>query len=127
MASTSAQPVFITVGGDKYVTDESHVHIDCADRLELCHAACCRLRVPLSRQDIVEDVVQWDHRQPFLNRQRADGHCVHCDESTHPGIYSQRPGLCRSFHCRHDGRIWLDFERRVPHPGVATLPRTARP
>lgn len=118
--------MFITVGGDKYVPDESHVQIDCADRLDLCHAACCRLRVPLSRQDIAEEVAQWDDHRPFLNRQRADGYCAHCDERTHRcNIYGQRPGLCRSFDCRHDSRIWLDFARRIPNPCLAGLTTTA--
>ena len=122
-ASTAVEPVYLTVGGDKYVPDGGHVQIDCADRLALCHAACCRLRVPLSHQDIAEDVAQWDERQPYLNRQRADGYCVHCDESTlRCSIYQERPGLCRSFDCRHDRRIWLDFERRIPNPRLAGAP-----
>ena len=125
-ARPSAEPVYVTVGGDKYAPDESVAQIDCADRLDLCHAACCRLRVPLSRQDIAEGVAEWDDRQPFLNRQRADGYCVHCDESTHRcDIYGQRPGLCRVFDCRHDRRIWLDFERRIPNPGLAASPTPA--
>jgi Fe-S-cluster containining protein len=118
--SPSTEPVYVTIGGDKYAPENRHVEIDCADRLDLCHAACCRLRVALSHQDIAEGVAQWDERQPYLNRQGADGFCVHCDHSTHRcDIYPQRPGLCRSFDCRHDSRIWLDFARRIPNPRLA--------
>ena len=121
-ASTRAEPVYITVGGDKYAPDAALVQIDCADRMDLCHAASCRLRVPLTRQDIAEDVALWDHGQPYLNQQRADGYCVHCDQSDHRcAIYAQRPGLCRTFDCRHDSRIWVDFQRRIPNPCLADL------
>jgi len=116
-----APVVYVTEGGDKYALGPSEVEIDCAARLPLCHAACCRLRVPLTRQDLDEGVVQWDADRPYLNRQREDGFCVHCDAASHRcDVYDQRPGLCRTFDCRNDRRIWIDFERRIPNPSVAS-------
>ena len=112
--------VYVSIGRDKYSVDPGHEPIDCADRVALCQAACCRLRVPLSREEIDEHVVQWDTARPYLNRQRHDGYCVHCDEATHEcAIYEQRPGICRTFDCRSDQRIWIDFERRIPNPKLA--------
>jgi hypothetical protein len=118
-----AAVVYLTEGADKYaLDDDGHEPIDCAARLALCHAACCRLRVPLTRQDLDEGVVEWDRDQPYLNRQRADGWCVHCDPASRRcTTYEHRPGLCRRFDCRGDGRIWIDFERRIPAPSVADL------
>lgn len=119
--------IYVTEGGDKYTPDAGHVQIDCAARLALCHAACCRLRVPLSRQDLDEGVVEWDTDHPYLNRQRADGYCVHCDQASQRcAVYDERPGLCRTFDCRHDRRIWIDFDRRIPNPSVAA-PRRDSP
>lgn len=116
----AAAVVYVTEGGDKYAPDTAPVEIDCADRLPLCHAACCRLRVPMTRQDLEEGVVQWDARQPYLNRQRPDGYCVHCDPASHRcDVYDQRPGLCRTFDCRNDRRIWIDFDGRIPNPSLA--------
>ena len=76
--------------------------------------------MPLTHQDLDEGIVQWDRDQPYLNRQRADGYCVHCDAvSLRCATYEQRPGLCRSYDCRGDSRIWVDFERRIPNPTLA--------
>ncbi len=115
-----ATVVYVTEGGDKYAPDTAAVEIDCDARLSLCHAACCRLRVPLTRQDLDEGVVRWDADQPYLNHQRADGYCVHCDATSHRcHVYEQRPGLCRTYDCRNDRRIWIDFARRIPNPSLA--------
>ena len=41
------------------------------------------------------------------------------DRATHRcGVYEQRPIPCRGYDCREDGRIWLDFERRVVNPAI---------
>ncbi|MEU6155120.1 YkgJ family cysteine cluster protein [Actinosynnema sp. NPDC047251] len=107
---------------DKYALDTERVEIDCADRLPLCHAACCRLRFALSRQDVEEGTVQWEIARPYLNRRREDGYCVHSAPDTRScQVYDQRPGVCRRYDCRNDSRIWLDFPNRIPNPDLATL------
>ncbi len=124
-AAPDAPVVYLSEGEDKYAVEVEHAPIDCADRLAICHAACCRLRVPLTRQDVDEGVVRWDREQPYLNEQRPDGWCVHCaTDDRRCAIYAQRPGLCRTFDCRDDARIWLDFDRRIPNP---SLGRSAQP
>jgi Fe-S-cluster containining protein len=101
---------------DKYALADLP-QIDCAARMPLCKARCCTLSFPLSFQDLDERVVQWDYRMPYKIRQRSDGYCVHCDGATGAcGVYAQRPATCRSYDCRQDSRIWLDFERRIPAP-----------
>jgi hypothetical protein len=103
---------------DKYTLSDLPV-IDCEARLPLCHAACCRLRFALTEQDIAERVVQWTLSEPYLNRQAADGYCVHChSEQRTCGVYQQRPAVCRQFDCRLDRRIWLDFEQRIVNPDL---------
>lgn len=101
---------------DKYALGDLPV-IDCVDRLALCQARCCRESFPLSFQDLDERVIGFDYARPYQIRKRADGYCTHCDDGTKQcGAYQQRPGRCRTYDCRRDSRIWLDFERRIPTP-----------
>lgn len=103
---------------DKYaITPDEIPPIDCASRYHICHAACCALRFPLSKQDLDEGVVRWELGRPYRNRQGADGLCVHLDRGTHRcSVYQHRPGICRVYDCRQDSRIWLDFERAIINP-----------
>ncbi len=120
--------VYLAEGEDKYTLVQTKEPIDCDARLPLCRAACCRLRVPLSRQDVDEEIAQWDPDKPFLLRLRDDGYCVHCDASSHRcTIYEQRPGICRTYTCRTDKRIWIDFEGRIPNPALVGLFPDAAP
>jgi Fe-S-cluster containining protein len=103
---------------DKYTVDGPA--IDCAARIHLCGAACCRLHFHLSRQDLEEAVVRWDVGRPYRIRHRTDGTCHHCDSTTKAcDIHAQRPLVCRRFDCRGDARIWEDFDARVPSPKLA--------
>jgi hypothetical protein len=91
--------------------------IDCASRLHLCKAACCRLPFALSKQDVQEGVVKWDLGQPYMNARDADGYCSHLEKcSGRCTIYTQRPIPCRGYDCRTDKRIWLDFEKSLINP-----------
>lgn len=93
--------------------------IDCAERIHLCQAACCRLPFALSKQDLYEGVVRWELGQPYLIEQGADGYCSHLKRTTCGcTIYAQRPAPCRGFDCRNDVRIWLDFAERIPNPTI---------
>jgi hypothetical protein len=96
------------------------VQIDCASRVELCRAACCRLGVGLSAEDVREGILRWDVEMPYLLKRAEDGWCVHMERgSCACTVYDARPIPCRGFDCREDKRIWLDFEGRVPNPAVA--------
>ena len=106
---------------DKY-TFERTVEIDCANRVHLCKASCCRLPFALSRQDIEERVVRWNFGVPYMIEQGEDGYCTHHDRCTRRcTIYQERPVPCRGYDCRNDKRIWLDFERRIPNPAIERL------
>jgi Fe-S-cluster containining protein len=88
--------------------------IDCKDRVHLCKAACCRLPLALSREDVQEGIVHWDLGQPYILARGRDGYCVHLDRETYGClVYAQRPIPCRGYDCREDKRIWLDFENKV--------------
>jgi hypothetical protein len=96
--------------------------IDCEDRIPLCKAVCCRLRVALSKQDLEEGVVRWDLAHPYLIAREADGYCTHLQrEDRKCGIYEKRPVPCRGYDCRQDKRIWADFENRVVSPELEKL------
>lgn len=96
--------------------------IDCPSLIPICKARCCRLRFALSRQDLDRGVVRWDYEEPYLIAQNREGWCAHIDMGStgHATmgctVYEHRPMTCRLFDCREDGRIWLDFERRIPAP-----------
>ena len=101
---------------DKYKL-EKLPEIDCEARLPLCKARCCTLQFPLSVQDLDERVVRWDYGRPYQIGRRPDGYCVHNEAGTcHCTIYEQRPAICRTYDCRSDKRIWIDFEQRIPTP-----------
>jgi hypothetical protein len=89
--------------------------VDCAERLQLCRARCCRMAVTLSRQDLDEGLA-WDEEQPFRIAHADDGTCHYLDAQQGCAIYDRRPAMCRRYDCRADKRIWIDFERRIATP-----------
>ena len=101
--------VAIRIDGDE--ADEPPAIVDCAARLPICQAACCRMRFALSAPEIESGPVKWDLGRPYFNRRGPDGYCHQCDSTTHAcGVYDQRPGVCRRYSCAGDGRIWKDFD-----------------
>jgi len=103
---------------DKY-SFQSEVSIDCGNRVPLCQAACCRLRFALSKQDIYEGIIRWDLGKPYFIAHDRDGYCTHIERRTgHCTVRENRPIPCRGYDCRHDRRIWLDFENRVINPNI---------
>ena len=117
-ASSARKPlVWLQVPNTDKYTWEGGVAIDCESRLHLCGAACCQLRFPLSEQDLLEGVVAWDPEHPYMNAHGDDGYCLHLGrDDLRCQVYDHRPLPCRAFDCRHDSRIWLDFENRIPNP-----------
>lgn len=87
----------------------------CAELLPLCEARCCRLRFPLTTQDLDERVIRWDYGRPYLIA-HAGGACVHLDGARGCTEYARRPAACRAYDCRGDHRIWTDYDRRIPAP-----------
>ncbi|MFO0749459.1 MAG: YkgJ family cysteine cluster protein [Myxococcota bacterium] len=119
--------VLIAENVDKYALTDLPV-IDCQALLPICGARCCKLEPRLSFQDLDERVVRWSYARPYAIAQRADGDCVHCDPATRAcQVYAQRPAQCRTYDCRGDKRIWLDFERRIPAPPEALQGATSGP
>lgn len=100
---------------DKYAVTELP-QIDCAARLHLCKARCCSFTFSLSFQDLDEGVVRWEYGRPYRIRKRPDGMCVHNDGGCACSVYAQRPYVCRTYDCRQDPRVWVDFEARIPAP-----------
>jgi Fe-S-cluster containining protein len=105
-------------GVSKYAFQDG-AEIDCASRIHLCRAACCRLPLALSREDVQEGLVRWDLGQPYTIARDGDGYCVHLERQTcRCTVYDQRPIPCQGYDCRNDRRIWLDFESKVINPGI---------
>ncbi len=88
--------------------------VDCAARMHVCHAICCKLHFALSAEEIEGGKVKWDLGQPYHIRQNADGFCTHNDRETgNCGVYPDRPRICRTYSCANDDRIWKDFDNMV--------------
>jgi hypothetical protein len=104
--------------GSKYQVPSPPV--PCAELIPLCGARCCRLSFALSTEDLDEGVIRWDYGQPYLIRQRkSDGFCVHNDPDSHGcTVHAHRPRVCRSYDCRSDSRVWIDYAQRIPAPLV---------
>jgi len=103
---------------DKYKF-EGEAKIDCENRIHLCHAACCKLRFALSKQDVEEGIVRWNFSAPYLIARGEDGYCQHLNrEEKCCSIHAHRPVPCRAFDCRNDKRIWLDFENNMVNPQI---------
>jgi Fe-S-cluster containining protein len=115
----AAQPTRVSIDldpTDKYTVENESP--PCEELFHLCKARCCRLTYSLSTQDLDEGVIRWDYGQPYLIRQRAsDGYCVHNDPATGGcTVHANRPRVCRSYHCRDDHRVWIDYDKRIPAP-----------
>jgi len=106
----------VRVRTDAEVPPNSGVDIDCEARLPLCRGACCSFHFPLTIDEIEDGPIKWDLGRPYYNRHNADGYCHKIDGETHGcTIYDDRPSVCRLYSCVEDGRIWKDFEARVPN------------
>jgi hypothetical protein len=105
--------VRLAVFRDKYAVPSPD--IDCAALIPLCGARCCSFEVTLSEQDVSERSVPFDVLHPYV-LPRANGRCVCMDDAGACTIYDRRPGACRAYDCRHDKRVWIDFEARIPAP-----------
>ena len=87
------------------------VAVNCAERMHICKAVCCRMRFALSVEEIESGPIAWDLGRPYLNRHGSDGYCHQLDGESHCcGIYDERPSVCRRYSCAGDARIWKDFE-----------------
>jgi Fe-S-cluster containining protein len=114
----NATRISIDLGNSKYETRSPE--IPCGELIPLCQARCCALSFALSTEDLDEGVIRWDYGQPYLIRQRAsDGYCVHNDPDRRGcTVHAHRPRVCRSYDCRKDPRVWIDYEKRIPAPWV---------
>jgi Fe-S-cluster containining protein len=101
---------------DKYEVEP--VSIPCDELIPLCEGRCCSYTFSLSTQDLDEGVIRFDYGQPYMIRQRSsDGYCVHNDPTTHAcDSHAHRPKICRTYDCRNDKRVWIDYEKRIPAP-----------
>jgi Fe-S-cluster containining protein len=85
--------------------------VNCAERMHVCHAVCCKLSFALTPGEVDAGKVRFDLGFPYMIRQDADGSCTHNNRSTgFCGVYADRPGVCRHYSCAGDERIWKDFE-----------------
>jgi Fe-S-cluster containining protein len=103
--------VALRVDGDQ---EDRRQAVDCAARMHICHAVCCRLKFPLSAAEVDAGAVKWDIGHPYIIRHDSSGWCTHNDRATGCcSVYEDRPGVCRNYSCAGDTRIWKDFDGMV--------------
>lgn len=113
--------VRLSLVSDKYSKESPD--IDCASRLHLCEARCCRFDVTLSAQDLA-DGIPWKLDEPYaLPRDQYTKKCACMDAAGACTVYEKRPASCRVYDCRKDSRVWIDYEARIPAP----MPERIRP
>ena len=106
----------VIVRDDNPAPAVSAEEIDCAARIPFCKASCCKMRWPLTLEEVESGPVSWDLGRPFFNRHAAHGYCHRFAPESHGcTVYGQRPQPCRQYSCRDDDRIWLDFDNMVPN------------
>jgi len=99
---------------DPDADDTPEVLVDCNARMHVCQAVCCKLKFPLSTEEVDSGKVKWDIGHPYIIRQESSGSCTHNDTSSGGcGIYADRPAVCRRYSCAGDTRIWTDFDQMV--------------
>ncbi len=93
------------------IAERPPVSVDCAGRMHICKAVCCKLDFALTVPEVEAGTVRWDLGRPYFIRHEADGHCTHVNRETGGcNVYANRPGVCRGYSCANDKRIWKDFE-----------------
>lgn len=114
--------VRLSMVDDKY--DVESPDIDCVSRIPLCGARCCSFDVMLSKQDLLERKLPFVIDQPYmLPRDPVTKRCACMDATGACVAYEHRPATCRTYDCREDARVWVDYEARIPAP----LPEAIRP
>lgn len=104
----------IAVRVDNDDDDRSGAPVDCAARLPVCGAVCCKLKFPLSAAEVDAGRLKWDIGHPYVIRHASTGYCVHNNAGSRScAVYEDRPGVCRRYSCAGDTRIWSDFDAMV--------------
>ncbi|MGH2733932.1 MAG: YkgJ family cysteine cluster protein [Actinomycetota bacterium] len=90
------------------------VTVNCAERMHICHAVCCKLNFALTPREVEGGKIKWDLGFPYMIRHGSNGYCIHNDTTTgRCTSYADRPGVCHRYDCTNDRRIWKDFDNMV--------------
>jgi Fe-S-cluster containining protein len=110
----SAKPgIALRVDGPPEPGQET-VLVNCAERIPICKAICCKLSFALTADEVEDGHVKWDLGVPYYIRREATGFCTHLRDTPRGcGVYEHRPAICRRYSCATDTRIWSDFEGMV--------------
>jgi Fe-S-cluster containining protein len=104
--------IALRVDGDSVGPDDFQP-VNCAERIHICKAVCCKLNFALSAPEVEAGVVKWDLGAPYFIRHEASGSCTHLSGDHGCSVYADRPSICRRYSCANDERIWSDFPNMV--------------
>lgn len=97
---------------DNTPTDHEYVPVNCAERMHICQAVCCKLNFALTVPEIESGKIKWDLGKPYFIRHETTGYCTHLNtQKKCCNVYENRPQICKKYSCANDKRIWKDFEK----------------
>ncbi len=94
------------------------VELDCARRLPICKAACCRIfDILLTPAEVESDRYNWNVRRPYALAKNRFG-CTYMRAGTCvcTRYRDSRPQACTGYSCAKDRRIWVDFDKQIINP-----------
>jgi Uncharacterised protein family (UPF0153). len=114
---------------DNESNDQPEVPVNCAERMHICKAVCCKLQFTLSIHEIESGNIKWDLGKPYFIRHEKTGYCSHLHAAKKCcTIYENRPQVCKKYSCAHDTRIWKDFEKmELNEPFISEMLREEKP
>src|SRR5262249_17786101 len=80
----------------------SEVKVNCAERMHIRHAICCKLDFALTQEEVETGQVKWDlGRRPYYIRHGSNGGSTHNDRGNgFCGVYENRPSFCKTYTAR---------------------------
>ena len=86
--------------------------VNCAERIHICKAVCCKLHFALSANEIELAKVKWELGKPYFNKKNSAGYCTHLhSKKLCCTVYEERPRICKQYSCKNDKRIWKNFKK----------------
>jgi Fe-S-cluster containining protein len=100
-------------------TGEHAVEFDCAERLPICKAVCCSFTFAITKEEVQQNIIQWNPKLPYFIKRDEDGYCPHLNRETCScNIWDDRGQRARKYDCRKDPNVWLDWDNMIINPRV---------
>ena len=93
----------IMIGGNVFGLEdntEPDAFVDCAARVALCKASCCKYVFALTQEEARKGLYRYNPKRPYYIAKDEDGYCPYLNRVTFEcGIHEIRPVRCRKYAC----------------------------